>query len=283
MKNILVFSHMMKTAGTALTKQLIQYYGKKAHIVHGGLLLKDDYYDNKNLLNDFDKKNNSLKVLTGHPIRPYIDFNIPEHELKWFTFVRDPQKRYLSHYFHKYNESKAFSYAIYKGMKDKSITEWEKIDHCSNYQTKFISGEANAQKAIDIIEEKFCWVGVTEEYEKSVKSFKAYFKLDDLFVEQKVTNRSLSDNDEKNRVKNEYSDFIQEMNTEDQILYDYIKEKMWPKFKDLKPDENIKSKYNSIQRSLNMLSFQIDRQRKFKPTQINTKNLIRFYKRWYRK
>ena len=27
--------------------------------------------------------------------------------------------------------------------------------NCSNYQTKFIAGEANAQKAIDIIENKF--------------------------------------------------------------------------------------------------------------------------------
>ena len=168
-------------------------------------------------------------------------------------------------------------------MKDKSIVEWEKVDQNSNYQTKFIAGEANAQKAIDIIEEKFSWVGLTEEYDKAVESFKAYFKLDDLFVEQKVTNRSLSGNDEKNRVKREYSDFIQEMNTEDQILYDYIKKNIWPKFKDLKADKTVKTKYNSLERKLNMLSFQIDRQRKFKPTEINTKNLIRFYKRWYRK
>jgi hypothetical protein len=93
----------------------------------------------------------------------------------------------------------------------------------------------------------------------------------------------LSGNDEKNRVKREYSDFIQEMNTEDQILYDYIKENIWPKFKDFKVDKTVKTKYNSLERKLNMLSFQIDRQRKFKPTEINTKNLIRFYKRWYRK
>lgn len=28
-KNILVFSHMMKTAGTSVTKQFINYYGPK--------------------------------------------------------------------------------------------------------------------------------------------------------------------------------------------------------------------------------------------------------------
>jgi hypothetical protein len=45
MNKILVFSHMMKTAGTSISKQLIAHYGSKMHIVPGGLLMNDDCYN----------------------------------------------------------------------------------------------------------------------------------------------------------------------------------------------------------------------------------------------
>lgn len=117
---------MMKTAGTSLSKQLIEYCGKKVHIVPGGLLLKDDYYNNEKLNKDYLKKKNELKVLIGHPLRPYIDFNIADVNLRWFTFVRQPEKRYLSHYLHKYHESNHFRVEKYAGLSSDSITEWEK-------------------------------------------------------------------------------------------------------------------------------------------------------------
>ena len=283
MKDILVFSHIMKTAGTALSKQLIQHYGKKVHIVPGGLRLEDNYYDNAQLVRDFKKKNKKLKVLIGHPVRPYIDFDISGHQLKWFTFIRDPQKRYLSHYFHKLYESNLFSHSIYKGMRNNSITEWEKVDKCSNYQCKFIAGKANAQKAIDIIENKFEWVGLTEDYDLAVKSFKSHFGLDDLYVNNEATNQGLVDQSQKNKVILNHSDFIAEMNQQDQILYDYVHKEVWPRYKNKKPSFNVTEKTNSLSRKFNMIDFQIDRQTKFKPTKITTKNLIRFYKRWYKK
>jgi len=49
-KSILVFAHMMKTAGTALTKQLIGYYGAKLHLVPGWLKMDDCYYTDKTLM-----------------------------------------------------------------------------------------------------------------------------------------------------------------------------------------------------------------------------------------
>ena len=49
-KSILVFAHMMKTAGTALTKQLIGHYGAKLHLVPGGLKMDDCYLPIKILM-----------------------------------------------------------------------------------------------------------------------------------------------------------------------------------------------------------------------------------------
>jgi hypothetical protein len=68
MKDVIVFSHMMKTAGTSLSKQLIQYYGTKVHNVLGGFRIEDDYYNKELLREDFKKKKGETKVLIGHPI-----------------------------------------------------------------------------------------------------------------------------------------------------------------------------------------------------------------------
>lgn len=285
MKDILVFSHMMKTAGTSLSKQLIEYYGKKVHIVPGGLLINDDYYNNDKLYLDFNKKNQKLKVLIGHPVRPYIDFDLQERNLRWFTFFRQPVKRYLSHYLHKYHESNQFQHVGYASMKSKNIVEWEKVDNCSNYQCKFISGEANAQKAIDIIETKFDWVGLTEEYQKSIKSFKTMFQLNDLYTEEKIANKSLASGEMKSEISSVYKDFMEEMNTEDKILYEYIKTNVWPKYENLLSNEpkNNYVKSSSILRGFKLIEFQIDRQMNFSDTKLTVKNIKIFYNRWLKK
>jgi hypothetical protein len=168
-------------------------------------------------------------------------------------------------------------------MNNKNIIEWEKIDMCSNYQCKFISGEANAQKAIDIIENKFEWVAITEEYDDAVESFKTHFKLGDLYISKDAANRSRANQDYRLATKNKYADFVEEMNQEDQILYNYVKEKVWPRFKNIPTDIKIKSKTSELDRHINMMSFQIDKYLKFNKTKITKKNLIISYKIWYQK
>lgn len=97
-------------------------------------------------------------------------------------------------------------------MRNKSIVEWERIDNCSNYQTKFIAGEENLDKAIEILENKMQWVGITEELENSLCSFKNFFKFKDFVYEIKPTNQSLTDFEERKQVADQYADFIQQQN-----------------------------------------------------------------------
>jgi len=283
MKDVLVFSHMMKTAGTALIKQLIQHYGSKVLYPESGQLIIDKSYNNEQLKIDFNKKNGNVQVLVGHPIRPHLDLDIPRYNLRWFTFVRDPQKRYLSHYFYVYNYKNGLSnHHRFKGkIENDSIVEWEKIDKCSNYQCKFLSGEANAQKAIDILEKKFEWVGLTEEYDDAIQSFKSHFKLDNLYVSNKITNPSSASQDYKQKVKEKYADFIESMNKEDQILYNYVKDNIWPRFKNETLENTSRNQKSVLIRNINMADFQVDKYLKFNKTKITKKNIIRFYKRWY--
>jgi len=281
-KSILVFAHMMKTAGTALTKQLIGHYGAKLHLVPGGLKMDDCYYTNKNLNEDYAKVNRQLKVITGHPLRPYLDFHIPNAELRWFTFLREPTKRYLSHYLHDYEWSENFRNPRYKSMKDKSIVEWEKIENYNNYQTKFIAGETNLDKAIEILETKMAWVGTANHYDESLLSFKGFFGLHDLCTSGDKINASLAREEMKKETIKKYGDFISEQNQIDQRLYDYFENHLWPKFKTHKDQVNPAREKPQIIRSFNTIQFQLIRQLKFSSTQLTYKNVVRFYNRWYR-
>lgn len=279
---LLVFSHIMKTAGTSLSKQLIAHYGRSMHIVPGGLKMDDDYYSEEELKQDLALFNDKLKIIMGHPMRPYIDFGDDEQRMVWFTFFREPKKRYVSHYLHDFKWTNEFAYKRHSKMKDKSIVEWEKLEDYSNYQTRFIAGEDNVDKAIEILETKFSWLGLTEEYEKSMMSFKNCFDLNHLHIETTATNTNLADKDTKKDVHESHSEFITEMNQNDIRLYEYIKSEIWPKYKALAFDNGLVKPKGRIRRELNTLMFHIYRQLKVNETELNLKNLKRFYNRWYR-
>lgn len=281
MKDILVFSHMMKTAGTALSKEIIQHYGPKVHIVPGGLRLNHTYYTSEKLANDILKKNHQLKVLIGHPLRPHIDFNQANYNLRWFTFLRKPSERYLSHFLHQYKWTKNFQQRRYRSMKEVNIINWEKIDNFANYQCRFICGEANADKAVEVLEEKFEWVGITEDYKRAIQSFKSHFDLNNMYTKQGLTNRSLANDNLKKDTVRRHWDFIQEMNKEDDKLYDYVLKRVWPKCL-IENSNDSRVSTTEFRRFLNMLRFQIDRQLKFQTADLNVRNLKRFYNRWYR-
>lgn len=279
---ILVFAHMMKTAGTSLSKELIGHFGPRMHIVPGGLRMDHDYYDAAGLERDFNKLNGKLSLISGHPMRPYIDFGQKEDSMDWFTFFREPHKRYLSHFLHDYEWTRAFSIKRYRHMREKTIVEWEKIEHYGNYQTKFIAGEANLNKAIDILEQKIKWVGLTEDYDRALCSFRRHFELQDFRYDIQSSNTARVDAEQKQELFETYRDHIHETNRIDQELYDYVKRNIAPRYAtDQLDDCSEMSGGSKLLKTLNILRFQINRQRKFKTEEIKIKNIRRYLKRWF--
>ncbi|HET8804198.1 MAG TPA: hypothetical protein VFM72_06430 [Aequorivita sp.] len=188
----------------------------------------------------------------------------------------------MSHYLYIYALTNHFSYKKYKDKKNDSIIEWERIENNANYQTRFIAGEANFDKAVEILETKMEWVGITEEFENGLCSLKNHLELKKFHYESNVTNRSRSESDRKQEVLHDYSEFIEEKNQIDLKLYDYVKRNIWPKYKvDNFDDCNGKGKAKII-RSTNMALFQINRQLKYRTIDLNLQNIKRFYNRWYR-
>jgi hypothetical protein len=169
-------------------------------------------------------------------------------------------------------------------MKNRSIIEWEKIQNNANYQTKFIAGETNFDKAVEILEQKMSWVGLTEENADSLCSFKQHFGLKNFYYDTQGTNASLADKKEKEKVQKKFGDFINEQNQIDIRLYNYVKNNLWPRFKVENIDE-CKERSGKMKpiRDFNMLMFQLQRQTKVRNTNLNLKNLNRFYTRWFKK
>ena len=193
------------------------------------------------------------------------------------TFGLDPEKRDVSHYNHSINWD-----SFYRKHAKDSLMEWEKRYSMGNYQVRFLAGEENLEKAIDILNQKIKWVGITEKFEESCCSFKNYLSEDDFHIELKRTNSSLSNRDEINEILLENQEFILENNQLDADLYRYILTDVWPAQAKRISIECDKSGKSRFEREINFLMFQYNRYQQFRPTELNTKNLKRFYRRWMR-
>ncbi len=277
MSQILIFSHMMKTAGTSLNKMFIEHFGNQMHIVPGGLELGESIYDYNTLTKDIGIFNNRLRMISGHPLRPYMNFGDLEDNLLWFTFLRNPYERYVSHYLHDLNWTVGF-----EKKENKTIQSWENIYHNSNYQVKFIAGEESLDKAIELIENKFKWVGITEEFDSLLPDLIHSLNLKRFHIQNEPANRSLSVKEEFEQIMNMEKDFILENNYLDFQLYEHVKKMNIENSKNGLIKDSIFWKKNIVERNVNMFLFQMKRQMSYRTSELNLDNIKRYYKRWYR-
>ena len=98
-----------------------------------------------------------LRGIAGHNVTPYSDLHVACPGLRYFTWLRDPVARYLSHY-----KNKAGSYTR------NDFDRWATAGWTHDFQTKMLAGEANAQKAIDLLATRIGFVGFTETFDESL-------------------------------------------------------------------------------------------------------------------
>jgi hypothetical protein len=98
-----------------------------------------------------------LRGIAGHNVKAYSDLHLACPDLRYFTWLRDPVKRYLSHF---KNRSRAY------GRED--FERWADAAWTHDWQTRMIAGEASAQKAIDLLAGRIGFVGLTETFDESL-------------------------------------------------------------------------------------------------------------------
>lgn len=217
-KPINVFSHIPKTAGMNLHSLLRRYYGINYLIISSSKGKRYTTYESlKSVLHMFP----NLKSIGGHGMQHWINYKELESRLRWYTFLRWPVDRVISHYQHQ----------TLNKTHQRTFEDFLKNTPYHNWSVRMIAGEENLDKAKQILDEKFSFVGLTERFNESLVIMGTILQMDgfDPRYKSKVnvakTNTIASDL-KKNLLA--YNDLILASNSLDIELYKYVESKIFP-------------------------------------------------------
>ena len=201
----LAFVHLMKTGGQTIRAVLRKNFGTG----HCDTLLEDSALprDWRWIKTCYPR----LKSVCGHCVVPF-DETIEEFfpGTRYFTILRDPVKRSISHY--QFNAN--------SGSQLPPFEDW--VQENANYFTRRIAGEVNVDKAIEILENKIGFTGFVEHYDESILMWKRWVGLPDLDVGYRIENKAVSNSLQKD-INSEvtFKDLLESCHTEDRKLFDY--------------------------------------------------------------
>ncbi|MCK4921816.1 MAG: sulfotransferase family 2 domain-containing protein [Bacteroidales bacterium] len=208
-----VFVHNEKTAGTSFKFILRNSFGISQCDANS---IKRNPFTTRDL--KFAKKVfPSLKSITGHNIIEPTK-HIQGNNLQYMTFLREPVMRCISN----------FQDNTLRQGNTLSLEEWIANGEKQNVQVKRIAGEDNAEKARQLLKEKYFFVGLTERFEDSMKllSVLSPHPLNLKYKKQIIA----SDNTIKDEIVNDpvKMELIRKYNKLDIELYDYVWNELFP-------------------------------------------------------
>lgn len=218
----LIFLHIPKTAGTTFREVLTQQFeNDEITEIYGSA--------------DFDQElvsslgNTSQRLILGHfgwkmNYHQYVEGN------SWITFLREPISRTVSHFLH-FKRSKDPRH-IDLAEQYQSFPEFLTSKYANNWQCKRLGGgfydESVSDKdcfkeALKNIDQRFEFVGVTEDFEKSLLLLakKMKWRLPNYRSRNKNKQSSLAD-----ELRNEFGKEVLERNAWDQKLYEHAKNRL---------------------------------------------------------
>lgn len=221
-KKLLIFMHIPKTGGTTLTPIISKQYPIN-------ILYK--WYDD---LHDILYNNDKFKVtntLCGH-----FPFGVHAACLRPFTYItmlRDPVEHVISWFYFRYRSPK---HDKYNGSFDEYVNDDKFNKHTVNLQTRFVSGDGNAdlERAKDNILKYFTVVGITELFDESVFLMKKELGWDDIHYKRENTNRNRP---RKSQIAKSTIDKIKEKNKLDLELYCFAKKILEAKIQNLNSND----------------------------------------------
>lgn len=235
------FVHINKTGGKTLARILRREFGLAHCDVEpwgvGG---------NRHLLEAADLRrylrlNPCIRCISGHGIRPVSDLDQVAGPIHYLTILREPARRYAAH----------FAYVVNRFQPRMTIDDWLSKEKYHNLQCRVIAGQASASAAIEVIEARFVWVGVTERYAESmfllekvigVPGFKAHYPdyysgrqrcrfAQYVFRDRPLGVRLGEDLACKVMLDAHALERIEEVNREDQALYQHVLQVVFPRLR----------------------------------------------------
>ena len=165
--NLIVSVHIHKNAGMSFKKHLMKKFDEKLHLSYGrDERVLERFFTNSNVSKYRESDFKNVAVIHGHFLADLFDFF--SNEIKYAIFLRDPVERVISnYYFFKKNNypHSPICNMISEGM---GLEEYAELNSSQNVQSFFM-----ANKCI----EQFEYVGICEEYAKSVLLFDRIFNI----------------------------------------------------------------------------------------------------------
>ena len=220
-KKIISFCHIIKCSGTTLSSLLRRSYGmnqlsvmpKPGETIYGREQLKRDIRIFPN-----------MRSITGHGLRPYIDYGDMEERLEWFSWLREPTARLISGYQH----------SIEKGGRNISFEDWLREPLHRNIQVYFLTGsEDDLDGAKEVILNKMRFVGLVERFDESLVLFKHIMGLEDLNIDYpKPANAAIKGRHAADIYEDleKYRDLIECNTSVDQALYRWFVDEIYPTY-----------------------------------------------------
>lgn len=209
---MIIFTHIPKTAGTTLKYILRKNFGA-SHI--DSAKVKKTVYTAADL--HFARKIfPAPKAISGHNlVDPETHINEPGAKI--ITVLRDPVSRCASHY----------QDEVLRGGISLSFEEWINKEEHQNLSVKIIAGTDDLEKAKRLLSESYHWVGITEQFNESLKLLKIQVDASlDLHYRRMIT--ASSNNIKKKLLEDPASlKALEKHNELDQLLYDFALQKVF--------------------------------------------------------
>ncbi len=214
MDAVYAFCHLRKTGGITFTHILRREFGSR----HMDAITR--YPNGEVLYRDSDWRTDHWiywhpRSIAGHGVRPFVELSIRQ-PIRWLTILRDPLHRYASHFIHHVEH---FNY-------DQSFETWMEIEKHHNDQTKTIAGQADVERAKDLLNQ-FFWIGFTEDYAISMEMLER--KIGNGFSTQAIRKSNVAKGlkFDRKQLVDQFQDQIRERNQLDLQLYEHARQQIW--------------------------------------------------------
>lgn len=217
---ILAFCHVPKTGGIAFNQILRQQFGGR----HLDAIVRFRPGTRRNqkayTLADLELDRwiyPRLCSIAGHHLSPAADYGELGKRFRWVTILRDPSRRFVSHYVHQ----------VEKMEINEDFETWMSHTRHSNVQVKQLAGSEDVALAIEILRAR-CVVGLLEHYEQSMQMFQRSVPELALHVGRVPKVNSAKGRVDARALAQKHAAQIRKCNQLDQELYDFALNVMWP-------------------------------------------------------
>lgn len=215
---IYCFSHIQKAAGTSVEAIMRRHFGVRHMVVNPP---RGWIYRSHDLAADV-RLNPLAASISSHWLRPFVDFDDWEERLVWYTFLREPIARVLSHY----------QYHVERMGVTRPLRAWLDDPLQQNWQTRFLAGEPDVGAAKQILAGRYAAVGLTERFDESMVLVRRLLGIARLRLWYGKPHNVAVSSARKEQVRREYEeirDDVRERNRLDLELYDFAVRELYPR------------------------------------------------------